>query len=232
MNTSSFRYTLDRLRHAWFRYRHRDRIEDLYATLIARLDKAVFAERLRPFWDPFAGSGMAKYLNLDVWLRETILRYLLVAPDGSPTGRVVDLGSGTGYFLWVCRELGHEILGIDLAGEPLYDTCIDVLGVPRNQFRIEPERSLCDLGSDVVLITAFMACFDRYEDGTPWDTTAWSFFLSDTREHLEPGGRLAMKFNADATTGALYSEDTARLFLSANGYACRRLMDYVILIAR
>ena len=232
MNVSNYRYTYDRWRYAWFRYRHRGRVEELYARLVWRLDKQAFTENLRSFWDPFAGPGAAKFLNIDVWLRDAILRYLLVMEGLKPGGLVVDLGSGAGYFLWVCRELGHEVLGIDLPGEPLYDACFELLDLPRIEYRIEAERALGDhVGDNVNLIAAFMTCFDRYADGTAWDEKAWSFFLADARDHLAIDGCLALKFNADAQTGELYSREMQRLFRSTTGFRCRFFLDYVLLAA-
>ena len=204
----------------------------IYADLIAGLDEAAFTAALRPFWNPFAGAGAAKYLAVEVWLREAVFRYLLCTAGLKQTGPVVDLGSGTGYFLWVCREHGHKILGIDIEGEPLYDACCSFLGIPRVEYRIEPHKALSDTGHELCMVTAFMTCFDRFEDGRPWDVDAWRFFLADVRTRLKSDGRLVIKFNAQADTGDLYSPDVHRVFGSTNDYRFRPFLDYAILTAR
>ncbi len=232
MNISDRRYFIDRARHAWRRYLLREEIERTYLDVGGRFDKTAFTEALRPYWDPFAGAGAAKYLNIEIWLREAIFRYLLCAEGLERSGRIVDLGSGAGYFLWVCREFGHDILGIDIAGEPIYDACVHLLDIPRVEFQIEPHRPMCDTGGELAMIGAFMSCFDRYEDGRTWGTAPWEFFLSDARERLRTGGRLTIKFNADVRTGELYSPGVKRLFASRPDYRCRILMDYVLLTAR
>ena len=93
-------------------------------------------------------------------------------------------------------------------------------------------RPLCETGSGLNLVTAFMACFDRYEDGRPWDVAAWKFFLADVRARLKTGGRLVIKFNADPNTGELYARDVQRVFRAARNFGCRLFLDFVMLTAR
>ena len=232
LNITSYRYAFDRARHAWWRRRSRTTVETLYGEMVECMDKGAFIEALGPYWDPFAAAGVAKYLSLDTWLREAIYRYLLSTEGLNTSGRIVDLGSGTGYFLWVCSERGHEVLGIDVEGESVYDICIDLLEIPRVNFRIEAMKPLCETGADLKLITAFMTCFDRYEDGRPWDVDAWAFFLADVRKRLKKGGRLVIKFNAEPQTGELYSSDVQRLFRRTPDFRCRLFLDYLMLTAR
>jgi SAM-dependent methyltransferase len=218
---------MDRLRHALTRHRRRHDIEILFDEMSAKFDKHAFAQRMRPFWDPLPGAEAAKYLVLETWLREAIFRYLISFEGIDSPGRVVDLGSGTGYFLWVCREHGHEVLGIDLFNEPLYAACFEFFALPRIECRIEPQQKLHDFGGQVRVVTAFMACFDSLPDGRPWDVPAWQFFLDDMRERLVEGGRVVVKFNADAESGDLYSRAVSRCFGSHHGFRSRALMDYV-----
>jgi hypothetical protein len=99
-------------------------------------------------------------------------------------------------------------------------------------FSIEPHKPLCETGGELALVGAFMACFDRYDDGRPWGRGDWDFLLTDIRCRLRTGGRLAIKFNADMDTGELYTREVRRLFSSRPDYRCRILLDYVLLTAR
>ena len=40
--------------------------------------------------------------------------------DRTPPLRILDLGCGAGYFLYVCRFFGHEGIGVDTDEEPLF----------------------------------------------------------------------------------------------------------------
>ena len=227
MNVHGARYTVDRLRYAYLRHQLRSRIEVIFHDLTANIDPNVFADKLRPFWEPLPGAASAKYLALETWLREAILRYLISNDGINASGKVVDLGSGAGYFLWVCREHGHEVMGLDIFDDPLYDAFFEFFSLPRIEYRIEALRPIYDFGGNASLITAFMTCFDRFPNGRPWDTSAWTFFLSDIRERLQPGGRLVIKFNADLESGFLYLPAIAQLFSSHKRYRSRALLDYV-----
>lgn len=221
------RYNIDRIRHAYLRHKLRPEIETLFDELSATIDQSAFADKFRPFWEPFPGATSTKYLLVETWLREAIFRYLISSDGINVPGTIIDLGSGAGYFLWVCRERGHEVLGLDIFDDPLYDACFEFFSLPRVEYRIEALKPIYDFGGNANLITAFMTCFDRYSDGRTWEPGAWSYFLNDIRDRLDPGGRLVIKFNADLDSGLLYSAATARVFRSHKYYRSRALLDYV-----
>ena len=91
-----------------------------------------FIERFRPFWDPFPTKEARKYLALDYFMRDSAERCFALGlfDDGRPK-RILDLGCGPGYFLSLCRSLGHEVVGVDLDDEPLYNELIDFQGIQR-----------------------------------------------------------------------------------------------------
>lgn len=233
MTPRSWRYRLDRLRHGAMRRRRHAQIEREYEEIIAAWDCAAFADRMRPLWDPFAGDGAAKFLNAEVWLREAVFRRILVRECVAAQGpfRVLDLGAGTGYFLVACRHAGDDVLALDLAGEPVYDACIEYFRLPRVIHRIEPMAPLPDLGERFHLVTAFMTCFDRLPDGSPWGAEPWQYLLHEVRERLHPGGVFAVKFNVNPHTGAFYPPDVKRAFQSHAQFRASFFFDYTLLTA-
>jgi hypothetical protein len=95
MTPRHWRYRLDRLRHAAFRRKRRAEIDRAYEEIVSQWDRATFTACMRNHWDPFAGDGAAKFLDVEVWLREAIFRRLLVReciPAPGPL-RVLDLGA-------------------------------------------------------------------------------------------------------------------------------------------
>src|ERR1700747_3418590 len=48
----------------------------------------------------------------------------------SPPLQILDLGCGAGYFIYICRLLGHDGMGLDTDVKPLYDETLALLNVP------------------------------------------------------------------------------------------------------
>jgi SAM-dependent methyltransferase len=208
------------------------RVDRIYREIVEDLDQPAFIERFRAHWDPFPSLGPEKFLDLNVWLREAVHRYLLLGVDKmGPNRRVLDLGSGTGYFLLVCRHMGHDVLGIDLDTEPIYNQCFEFFGLPRAVHRIEPMRSLIPLPHPFELVTAFMTTFHWYEDETPWPAEPWRFFLKDVRGRLSKRGRMVIKFNLNPKTGEFYSADVRRAITQCRQFRAKFSMDYAYLDA-
>jgi SAM-dependent methyltransferase len=226
-------YQVHRLRSAFEQRRSGARTERLFHEVIASIDRQAFTETVRKYWTPFPTSGPAKFLDLGFWLREAARRYVVSGIDGRNKGaRVLDLGTGTGYFLLVCRHEGHQPLGLDVDDEPLYCDCMRFFDLPRVVHRIEPMTALPELGEAFDLITGFMPCFDVRPDGTSWRIGEWTFFLRDLRSRLKRGGRVVFRFNVDRTTGDFYSSDVVEAFTRAREFRTRWFLNSAFLDAR
>jgi len=55
-----------------------------------------------------------RFSDVDHWLKINIERAQDLWLDRSPPLRILDLGCGPGYFLHVCKQLGHEGVGVDI----------------------------------------------------------------------------------------------------------------------
>jgi SAM-dependent methyltransferase len=226
-------YRLHSLRHALNWRRQRARVEEIFQRTLLSVDRRAFADALRPYWSPVPTNGPEKYLDVNVWLRQAAFRYLQTRLPAAPAGRrVLDLGSGPGYFPLVCRGEGHHPLALDLDDEPLYGELVRFFGLPRHVHRIEPMRPLPDLGAPFDAITAFRTCFNVKADGRPWETEEWAFFLSDLRQRLEPGGEVVLCFNVNRATGEFYSSPVARLFTTRRDFDARLFFEYAFLKAK
>lgn len=123
-----------------------------------------------------ARHPFAKYLDLDYWLGVNLERARAVGLDGSPPRRVLDLGCGAGYFLHVCRRLGHEVIGLDVPGDPMYSALTRWLDVPVIAGSVEAFTPLPVVGSwDVV--TAHMIYFNGHNTPGLWGPAEWAYFL-------------------------------------------------------
>ena len=107
-----------------------------------------------------------KYLNIDYWLRLNVMRALrlgLHRPHKKPL-RILDLGTGFGYFPYVARFYNHDIHGVDLPDDPLFVGAQTFFEIPVTHARIDinAEKILPDLGARYDLITGFQVCFNGH----------------------------------------------------------------------
>ncbi len=140
--------------------------------------------------------------------------------DRSPPLRILDLGCGAGYFLYVCRLLGHEGIGLDTDDEPLYRETIALLNVPRVVSRIDAQVPLPDLGQWFDLVTATRVCFHlkgwpEIVPGNEWSPADWMFFINDIRTRLlKPEGRLYLEFNPRPDASPFFTPQLRECFLA------------------
>src|SRR6476646_239562 len=102
--------------------------------MLAQLD----AERAREIQQRYADStaGYAKYANIEPWLRLNRERVQDLNLHRSAPRHVLDLGCGGGFFLFILKNLGHSVLGIDVERVVLFTDLLELFGVPRVACRI------------------------------------------------------------------------------------------------
>lgn len=171
-------------------------------------------ERLRDIQARYgnAPDNYAKYADIRRWLERHIKRVQHLGLDRAAPKSILDLGCGGGFFLYICRRLGHVGQGLDIDELPLLRELVDLLGVRRTTWRIEAFRRLPDLGAKFDLITAFSTRFNRdAEDRRVWAVEEWGFFLDDLTTHLAPGGKIFLEINSGKTR-SFYPEELRQLF--------------------
>lgn len=157
------------------------------------------------------GEEWPKYLDLKRWIRTNLLRVRELDLDYGRRQRVLDLGSGAGYFLHICQWFGHDALGLDIDEVPMYPEMTRMLGLKRRVWRIEPFVPLPDLGEKFDLVTAFMICFNGHKSDALWGPREWDFFLDDVAKHLTSKGRIWLEFNREFD-GTFMSEELREHF--------------------
>lgn len=161
-----------------------------------------------------------KWEDASYWLKINVERAQDLWLDRTPPLRVLDLGCGAGYFLYVCRFFGHEGIGLDVDVEPLFRGTTALLNVRRVISRIDRGVALPDLEEKFDLVTAHRVCFNRISrapDGvwTEWSTADWRFFINDIRTRfLRSNGRLLLDFNPRPDGSSFFSPELRAFFLS------------------
>jgi SAM-dependent methyltransferase len=173
-------------------------------------------ERLREIREQYAAStaGHAKYADVDPWLRLNRERVQDLKLHRSAPKRVLDLGCGGGFFLFILKKLGHSVLGLDVDEVSLYRELLTVFDVPRVVWRIEAFEPLPDLGQKFDWITAFSINFNLYYPKERlWGPVEWDFLLRDLQQRqLAPGGRIFFGLNP-TFGGDYYTSELRDLFL-------------------
>ena len=180
--------------------------------MLAKIDET----RVREIQQRYANStaGYAKYANIEPWLRLNRERVQDLKLHRSEPKRVLDLGCGGGFFLFIARNLGHSVLGLDIEHVALFTELLELFRVPRRVWRINAFEPLPDLGQKFDWITAFSTNFYLYHPTKErWGTAEWDFFLGDLRQHLAPGGKVFFGLNP-LYGGDYYTPELHDLFIS------------------
>ena len=180
--------------------------------IIASIEGDGFREIYRRHAVENPGEHPPKYLDLKPWIKVSLQHVRELRLDQGKPRRILDLGCGAGYFAYICRQLGHDAIGLDLDEPPMFGELTQLLQVPRVICRIEAFVPLPDLGQ-FDLITAFLICFNNHISPEMWGIPEWDFFLDDVSRHLSPGGGLWFELNRQPD-GEPYSPELKEFFES------------------
>ena len=146
------------------------------------------------------GIAWQKYVEFERWFSKYITRAEDLGLDFGRRKRILDIGSGAGFFLYVCKKLGHDCVGLDfLEGEhpgsaEFFAEAFALFGLPRVIWRITAFVPLPDLGAPFDLVTAFMINFDDPLKNR-WKRAEWEFFMDDLQARMRPGGQVRLELN-------------------------------------
>ncbi len=111
--------------------------------------------------------------------------------------RIFDLGCGFGYFGYICREVHHEVVGLDVAS-PL---------ILEGNRILDNTLFMCDLNAlgllprivrEADLITMFGVNL-RHQNGDYWGSKPYADLTLDVLDRLNPGGRFVIRPNYPLT---------------------------------
>jgi len=152
-----------------------------------------------------------KYLDLPLWININIRRAMSLGLEGSEGFRVLDIGAGTGYFLYVCGLLGHVAIGIDKdPRDDIFIAVSELLGVQILDATIMPFVPLPELGA-FDRITAHMITFNGHRV-KPWGVEEWDYFIDDAMQRLLPGGILCLELNREPEIDSCYTSELRAFF--------------------
>ncbi len=158
--------------------------------------------------------GYSKYLDIRPWMADKLMMALYLGVDKSPPMRILDIGTGAGYFPYICRYFGHEVVSLDLDVVPMYNDLCQFLKIDRRAWRVEKFQKLPDLGGKFDLVTAFMIKFNQHYQPDLWSTPEWKFMIEDLRANqLNANGRIFLSFNENLD-GSFFDDGLRSYFTS------------------
>lgn len=165
--------------------------------VIETIDPVGFAQIRKRYAVADPGADWPKYLDLERWIGINIRRIRRLELDLSRPKRILDLGCGAGYFLYIAQLLGHSGVGLDMDRLAMFREVTRLLDVRRVVQKIEAFRPLPDFGQKFDVITAFMVCFNNHKMPDLWQVPQWDFFLDDLAKYLTPRGRVWLELNQE-----------------------------------
>jgi SAM-dependent methyltransferase len=166
--------------------------------MVRELESKGFEQIRSKYATPEDKKGWPKYVDAAHRLELAIKQARFLQLDRRKPLRVLDIGSGAGYFLFVCKRLGHAVMGLDLDWPPMYAEMFELLKMPRKVWRIEAFQPLPDLGARFDLVTGFALCFNSHGSNSVWGVKEWEFFLNDVRRNvLGPTGEIYFELNPE-----------------------------------
>ena len=144
----------------------------------------------------YPGVLWHKYLDQEDQLRRKVRNCKFLGLDGSESKQILDVGCGSGIFLFCAAHFGHKGIGLDVE-HPLLAALARRYGVDRRNAPVLPKVPLEGDGQ-FDLVTMMNVAFDRQEYGFPfWTKSDWAFLLSDVEAKLTVKGTAYFRFGVD-----------------------------------
>jgi hypothetical protein len=192
---------------------------DLSAKHSARSDKHLANSFRDP--DNKVGGGQSrrsfrppeKYVDIDKHFWIGLRRVYRLKLHRARPMNILDIGTGAGYFPYICNYFGHRTVAIDKDDVPIFNDVTSFLRINRRVWKIRPFQKLPSFENRFDLITAFRVCFDRHQGKNVWQPGEWDFFLRHlSNDLLTDNGQVFLDMNA-REDGKVWDEDLLRFFL-------------------
>lgn len=165
-----------------------------YRRFIGLIDEAGIAMIKEKHYRP--GENPSKYLDTNEWMKANAKRLGdLLIREAPPRLRILDIGCGAGYFLFMAQHMGHAVVGTDMKNIEFYNDMIELLKVPRVVHTVRAFEKMPEEMTGYDVIASHMTCFNRRPDKSHWGAEEWTFFVDDMKQRLNTGGIIQFHLN-------------------------------------
>ena len=133
-------------------------------------------------YDPY--PGYSKYLDIKPWFLDNVWRCYLLGLNNSKPIKILDIGTGNGYFPFICKQYGHTVRTIDIGSNPIFNALIQLLEIPRRNYAVSANEPIPPFDIKFDLVTGFHTYFNGHRTENVWTSKEWDFFLKDLQENL------------------------------------------------
>jgi len=147
-----------------------------------------------------------RYLRerVDKWIGEKLdVAHGLNLHQTNSTKKLLDIGTGAGWFPFICKLYGHNCIGTDISGRPEYDPVYEFFNIPFTEMLVHPFKSM-PLTEKYDYITAMRAFFPQRPRA--WEKNEWQYFFKDARKHLNTDGALYISANSGSKHDKRYNK--------------------------
>ena len=172
-------------------------LQALYKTYLAekRVDYQSFLKLYNRFKNEKKMEGFLKYFDLPCHLARAFYYSKELNLYNDKSLSILDLGSGTGYFPFATKFLGHECVALDRNDNILYNSMRSILDVDTTYQTIKPLSSIKFNEKKFDLITSFQILYDFHKKKM-WKEEYWKYFIDMLmKKLLKPGGRIFLQMN-------------------------------------
>jgi len=140
--------------------------------------------------------GYSKYLDFSAHIARAVYHIHQLNLNRSQPQKILDIGSGAGYFPLACKYYGHDAQGLDMDTIPMYNELKNLVGLSWTPYRIEAYKPFPVFSHKFDTITAFQIMFNRLPTGQLWGIDEWKYFLEDLKANVfKEHGTLYIGFN-------------------------------------
>ncbi len=184
--------------------------------ILRSADMTGFEQLRAKYRDASPDPGYSKYLDIETGMRRALYSVYDLGLHQSCPKSILDLGTGCGYFPYICNYFGHAAVALDLDVVPMYNELTQFLRLDRRVSAVRAFQNLPDLGRRFDVVTAFAICFNNHDKPDLWGPDEWLFFLKDLAANkLTADGRVLLKLNQE--TDGSYGKRPLLQFFRQNG---------------
>ena len=150
-------------------------------------------------------SGFMKYFDLPSNLARAFFYARVLNLHKQMNKKILDLGTGVGYFPFAVNFLGHNCVALDKKENKVYLSLRNLLNVNTINETIRPLKFIKIKGDfKFDLITSFQILYD-FDKEKMWNEKSWRFFIGMLRKNfLNPDGQIFLQMNT------IYKKDLAQ----------------------
>ena len=182
-------------------------------TKIKTLGFKKIEEKYKNFDPP---PGYSKYLNLKPWMLDNVWRAYILGLNKSSPKNILDIGTGNGYFPFLCQSYGHKLRTIDIDSNPLFNALIELLDVQRLSYALKANESIPEFDIKFDLVTGFHTYFNGHRTESVWTSKEWNYFLKDIKNnHCHPNAEAYFIINKEHDRESYFTNELKNYFLES-----------------